>query len=187
MVVLGLCCCPDFSLFAASRGYSLSAVHRLLIAVASLLSALGHDLLSTGNALPAFPRLANFSHFEVRAWALTVPLLFPTLALSHHTFISTCCEHLEVQCLVPGGEQVPSWCLLILWGQYWSCKGMVSCMVGRNHGLFRANSQYKLTERLLCSRHCTGEVVSPLQSHHISKSVFVEFQSQERLHGNKIP
>ena len=113
--------------------------------------------------------------------------LFPTLALSHHTFISTCCEHLEVQCLVPGGEQVPSWCLLILWGQYWSCKGMVSCMVGRNHGLFRASSQYKLTERLLCSRHCTGEVVSPLQSHHISKSVFVEFQSQERLHGNKIP
>ena len=113
--------------------------------------------------------------------------LFPTLALSHHTFISTCCEHLEVQCLVPGGEQVPSWCLLILWGQYWSCKGMVSCMVGQNHGLFRASSQYKLTERLLCSRHCTGEVVSPLQSHHISKSVFVEFQSQERLHGNKIP
>ena len=114
-------------------------------------------------------------------------VLFPTLALSHHTFISTCCEHLEVQCLVPGEEQVPSWCLLILWGQYWSCKGMVSCMVGRNHGLFRANSQYKLTERLLCSRRCSGEVVSPLQSHHISKSVFVELQSQERLHGNKIP
>ena len=44
-------------------------------------------------------------------------VLFPTLAPSRHTVISTCCEHLEVQCLVPRGEQVPSWCLLILWRQ----------------------------------------------------------------------
>ena len=44
-------------------------------------------------------------------------VLFPTLAPSRHTVIRTCCEHLEVQCLVPGGEQVSSWCLLVLWGQ----------------------------------------------------------------------
>ena len=34
--MLGLCCCAGFSLAAASGGYSLVAVHGLLIAVASL-------------------------------------------------------------------------------------------------------------------------------------------------------
>ena len=34
--VLGLRCCTGFSLVAASRGYSLFAVHGLLIAAASL-------------------------------------------------------------------------------------------------------------------------------------------------------
>ena len=34
--VLGLRCCMGFSLVAASGGYSLVAMHRLLIAVASL-------------------------------------------------------------------------------------------------------------------------------------------------------
>ena len=34
MVVLGLCCCTGFSLVAASGGYSVVAVGRLLIVVA---------------------------------------------------------------------------------------------------------------------------------------------------------
>ena len=33
---LGLCCCTGLSLVATSRGYSLVAVHKLLVAVASL-------------------------------------------------------------------------------------------------------------------------------------------------------
>ena len=37
MDVLGLCCHTGFSLVVVSRGYSLSAVHGLLIVVASLL------------------------------------------------------------------------------------------------------------------------------------------------------
>ena len=37
LVVLGLLCCMDCSLVAVSRGYSLVAVHRLFIVVASLL------------------------------------------------------------------------------------------------------------------------------------------------------
>ena len=36
LAVLDLCCCPCFFLVAASGGCSLLAVHRLLIAVASL-------------------------------------------------------------------------------------------------------------------------------------------------------
>ena len=36
LTVLGLCCLGGFSLVAASRGYTLVVVHRLLIAVASL-------------------------------------------------------------------------------------------------------------------------------------------------------
>ena len=35
MAVLGLCCCPSFSLTAVSGGYSLVAVQELLIEVAS--------------------------------------------------------------------------------------------------------------------------------------------------------
>ena len=35
LAVLGLCCCVDFSLVAASEGYSLVAVRRLLIEAAS--------------------------------------------------------------------------------------------------------------------------------------------------------
>ena len=38
MAVLGLCSCAGFSLEAASRGYFLIAVCRLLIAVASLVA-----------------------------------------------------------------------------------------------------------------------------------------------------
>ena len=38
LVVLGLCCCMQFSLIAASGGYPVVAVHRLLIAVASLIA-----------------------------------------------------------------------------------------------------------------------------------------------------
>ena len=37
LAVLGLCCCAGLSLVVASGGYSLAAVCRLLIAVASLL------------------------------------------------------------------------------------------------------------------------------------------------------
>jgi len=38
VAVLGLCCCTGFSLVATSRGYSLVAVHGLLIAAASLIA-----------------------------------------------------------------------------------------------------------------------------------------------------
>ena len=41
-IVLGLCCCSDFSLVAASRGSSPVVVHSFLILVASLVS--GHRL-----------------------------------------------------------------------------------------------------------------------------------------------
>ena len=41
LAVLGLCCCAGFSPVAASRGYSLVAVHGLLVAVASLAVKLG--------------------------------------------------------------------------------------------------------------------------------------------------
>ena len=53
LTVLGLCCCTDFPLVVASRGYSLVAVHGLLSAVASLVergfwgawaSVVGHRL-----------------------------------------------------------------------------------------------------------------------------------------------
>ena len=40
LAMLGLCCCSDFSLAVESRGYSPVAVHRLLIAVASLVAEL---------------------------------------------------------------------------------------------------------------------------------------------------
>ena len=39
--MLGLCCCMGFSLVVASGGYSLIALHRLLIVVASLFSEHG--------------------------------------------------------------------------------------------------------------------------------------------------
>ena len=41
MAVLGLCCCAGFSLLAENGGFSLVAVHRLLIAVASLVAEHG--------------------------------------------------------------------------------------------------------------------------------------------------
>ena len=41
LAVLGLCCRAGFSPVAASRGYSLVAVHGLLVAVASLAVKLG--------------------------------------------------------------------------------------------------------------------------------------------------
>ena len=42
LAVLGLCCCTGFSLVVVIGGYSLVAVHGLLIAVASLFA--GHWL-----------------------------------------------------------------------------------------------------------------------------------------------
>jgi len=45
LAVLGLHCCTNFSLVAVSRGYSLVAVHGLLIVVASLVAE--HGLLGT--------------------------------------------------------------------------------------------------------------------------------------------
>ena len=41
LAVLGLLCCPGFSLVAVSRGYSLDEVCSLLIAVASLVAEQG--------------------------------------------------------------------------------------------------------------------------------------------------
>ena len=41
LAVLGLCCCLDFSLVARNRASSLGVVHRLLIAVASLVAEHG--------------------------------------------------------------------------------------------------------------------------------------------------
>ena len=41
LAMLGLCCCTDFSLVAASSGYCLVAVRRLLIAVTSLVAEHG--------------------------------------------------------------------------------------------------------------------------------------------------
>ena len=41
LAMLGLHCCTDFSLVAASRGYSLGVVSRLLIALASLVKEHG--------------------------------------------------------------------------------------------------------------------------------------------------
>ena len=41
LAVLGLCCCSHFSLVPQSRDYSVVAVYRLLIAVASLVAEHG--------------------------------------------------------------------------------------------------------------------------------------------------
>ena len=41
LAVLGHCCCLSFSLVAASEVYSLIALHRLLVLVTSLVSAVG--------------------------------------------------------------------------------------------------------------------------------------------------
>ena len=41
LTLLGLCCYAGFSLAAASKGYSLVAVHRFLIVVASLVVEYG--------------------------------------------------------------------------------------------------------------------------------------------------
>ena len=41
LAALGLCCCLGFSLVAASRGYSLVVLHRLLIARLLLLWSMG--------------------------------------------------------------------------------------------------------------------------------------------------
>ena len=48
VAVLGLGCCVGFSLVAGSRGYSLAAVHGLVIAVASLVG-------DTGSRVPGLP------------------------------------------------------------------------------------------------------------------------------------
>ena len=45
LAVLGLCCCEDFSLSVANQGYSLAAVHELLIVVTFL--PVDHRLLGT--------------------------------------------------------------------------------------------------------------------------------------------
>ena len=51
MAGLGLPCCTNFSLVAVSRGYSLVAVHGLLIVVASLVAE--HGLLGIAAAVVA--------------------------------------------------------------------------------------------------------------------------------------
>ena len=38
LTLVGVCCCVDFSLVAESRGYALTAVHGLLVVVASLVA-----------------------------------------------------------------------------------------------------------------------------------------------------
>ena len=55
LAVLGLCGCVGFYLVAASRGYSLVVVHRLLIAVASLVAE--HGLQGTQASAVAAPGL----------------------------------------------------------------------------------------------------------------------------------
>ena len=45
LAVLGLCYCRGFSLAAASQGYSLAVVLRLLIVAASLLGSMGSRVL----------------------------------------------------------------------------------------------------------------------------------------------
>ena len=55
--VLGLCCCTGFSLVATSGGYSLVAVHSLLIAVASLFAE--HRLYDTWASAVAVQGLSS--------------------------------------------------------------------------------------------------------------------------------
>ena len=47
MAVLGLCCCTDFSLVAASRGYSPVALQELLTVAAPLVCSIGSRAQAT--------------------------------------------------------------------------------------------------------------------------------------------
>ena len=61
MAVLGLCCCAGFSLVEASRGYSLVAVLRLLIVVASpVVYRLEHASFSSCRVRALGPRLNSY-------------------------------------------------------------------------------------------------------------------------------
>ena len=53
LVVLGLCICTGFSLAVASGGYSLVAVHKLLVAAASLV--VEHSLWSVQASVVGVP------------------------------------------------------------------------------------------------------------------------------------
>ena len=90
LAVLGLCCCIGFSLFVVSRDYPLAAVHRLLIAVASLIVehsfwgmgasvSVAHGLRSCGSGLQStgsidmahrFHRPAACGIFPDQGWNL---------------------------------------------------------------------------------------------------------------------
>ena len=52
--VLGLCCCSGFSLIVVRGGYSLAAVHRLLIAVSSVVE---HEVQSAWASVVVAPGL----------------------------------------------------------------------------------------------------------------------------------
>ena len=60
MAVLGLHCCTGFSLVVVSRGYTLVAVSRLLIAVASLVAE--HELSGTWASVLAAHGLRALEH-----------------------------------------------------------------------------------------------------------------------------
>ena len=51
LAVLGLCCCQGFSPVAASSGYALVLVHRLLVAVATLLWCTGTRACGISNCI----------------------------------------------------------------------------------------------------------------------------------------
>ena len=52
--MLGLCCCSGFSLIVVRGGYSLAAVHRLLIAVSSVVE---HEVQSAWASVVVAPGL----------------------------------------------------------------------------------------------------------------------------------
>ena len=60
MAVLGLHCCTGFSLVVVSRGYTVVAVSRLLIAVASLVAE--HELSGTWASVLAAHGLRALEH-----------------------------------------------------------------------------------------------------------------------------
>ena len=85
--MLGLCCCQDFSLSAASQGYSLAAVHELLIVVTSLL--VDHRLLSTWASVAVGHGLSGCS----------------SLPLEHR--LSSCGTWVRLLCNVQGEGSTP--------------------------------------------------------------------------------
>ena len=83
----GLCCCADFSLVVMKRSYSLVAVHRLLVAVASLV--VEHRLQGTwASAVPAPGLQSTGSMLAHRLSCSTACGIFPDQGwnpcLRHH-------------------------------------------------------------------------------------------------------